>query len=104
MKYSYEYRKIRSTYEVTILAHSSANIILGNQYIPEGCLGILDPLEFNKRYGIYGTRQILNAGDNEIKLRLVNRTSEMMSFETRFIFAELRIININQILEDAEAE
>lgn len=104
MKLKYEYRKIRSTYEIIILAHSSANIILGNQYIPEGCLGILDPLEFNERYGIYGTRQILNAGDNEIKLKLENRTSDMVPFETGCVFAELRIINIDKILENAEAE
>ena len=104
MKYSYEYIKIRSTYDITILAHSSANIILGHQYIPEGCLGILDPLEFNKRYGIYGKRQILNAGDHAITLTLENCASEMVSFETRCVFAELRIINIDKILEDAEAE
>lgn len=104
MKYSYEYRKIRSTYDITILAHSSASIILGNQYIPDGCLGILDPLEFNKRYGIYGERQILNSGDHEINIRLENRTSEIVPFETGCVLAELRIINIDKILEDAEAE
>lgn len=104
MKYNYEYRKIRSNYEVTILAHSSANIILGHQYIPEGCLGILDPLKFNEQYGIHGKRQILNSGDNEIKLKLENRTSDMVSFETRCVLAELRIINIDKILENAETE
>ena len=104
MKYSYEYKKIRSTYEVTILAHSSANIILGNQYIPDGCLGILDPLEFNERYGIYGKRQILNAGDHAITVTLENRTSEAIPFETGCVLAELRIINIDKILENAEEE
>jgi len=104
MKLNYEYRKIRSNYEITILAHSSANIILGNQYIPEGCLGILDPLKFNECYGIYGTRQILNAGDHAITVTLENRTSEMVPFETGCVMAELRIINIDKILENAEAE
>ena len=100
MKYIYEYKKIRSDYEITILAHSSANIILGNQYIPEGCLGILDPLKFNERYGIYGTRQILNAGDHAITVTLENRTSDAIPFETGCVLAELRIINIDKLLAD----
>lgn len=102
MKLNYEYRKIRSTYEITILAHSSANIILGHQYIPDGCLGILDPLKFNERYGIYCKRQILNAGDHAITITLENRTSEAIPFETGCVLAELRIINIDKLLADDE--
>ena len=77
---------------------------MGNQYIPEGCPGILDPLEFNKRYGIYGARQILNAGDHAITVTLENRTSEMIPFEAGCVLVELRIISINKMLENAEAE
>lgn len=100
MKYN-EVRWIRSTYKVTILAHSSVNIILGNQYIPEGCLGILDPFKINERYGIYGTRKILNAGDKAITITLENRTSEMVPFKIGCVLAELVIIEIDKTLEDA---
>lgn len=99
MSFNYEYRKIVSTYKITILAHSSVSIILGNPYIPDGCLGILCPLKFNERYGIYGTRQILNAGDNAITVTLENRTRYIVQFETGRTLAELLIFNIDKILE-----
>lgn len=97
MKYIDEIRWIRSNYKITILAHSSANIILGNPYIPDGCIGILDPFKINERYGIYGTRKMLNAGDKAITITLENRASEMVSFETGCVLAELIIINIDKI-------
>lgn len=104
MTFNYEYRKIRSNYKITILAHSSVNIIFGNPYIPNGCIGILCPSKFNERYGIYGTRQILDAGDNAITVTLENRTRDIVQFETGRTLAELLIINIDKMLENAEAE
>ena len=101
MKYIDEIRWIRSTYEVTILAHSSVNIILGNPYIPNGCIGILDPFKVNEHYGIYGTRKILNADDHAITITLENRTNEMVPFETGCVLAELIIINVDKIHENA---
>lgn len=100
----YEYRKIVSTYKITILAHSSVRIVFGNPYIPNGCVGILNPRKFYERYGIYGTRQILNAGDKAITVTLENRTRDIVQFETGRVLAELIIINIDKILENAEAE
>ena len=97
MKYIDEIRWIRSNYKITILAHSSVNIILGHQYIPNGCIGILDPFKINERYGIYGTRKMLNADDKAITITLENRASEMVSFETGCVLAELIIINIDKI-------
>ena len=103
MKYIDEIRWIRSNYKVTILAHSSIDIILGNPYIPNGCIGILDPFKINEQYGIYGTRKILNAGDHAITITLENRTNEMVPFETGRVLAELIIINLDKTLEDAAA-
>lgn len=93
-KYMDEIIKIRSTYEVTLLSHSSVNIILRNIYIQNGCVGILDPLKFYERFGIFGTRQIVNEGEQSVTVKLENRASEIVQFETGCVFAELRIISL----------
>ena len=97
MKYIDEIRKIRSSYEISILAHNGVSARLGHQYIPEGYVGILEPLSLYRRDGIYGARQILYPGDNKIRVILENHTGELISLEEGCVIAELHLLNVNKL-------
>jgi hypothetical protein len=104
MKYIDENRRICSIDEFTTPAHGSVNVVSVDQYIPEGYLGILDPLKMYQRDGIYGKRKILRAGNHEIMVRLTNRTSQSIDWEKGCCVAELRLLHIDKILADEETE
>lgn len=104
MKYIYETRNICSIDDFTTPSHCSVNVVSVDQYIPEGYIGILDPLKMYQRDGIYGKRKILRAGNNKITVRLENRTSHAIDWAAGCCVAKLRIINIDKLLTDEEAE
>ena len=104
MKYIDETRKICSIDEFTTPAHGSVSVVSVDQYVPEGYIGILDPLKMYQRDGIYGKRKILQAGNNKIKIRLENKTSQAIDWEKGCCVAELHLLNVNKLLKDEEME